>query len=100
MSYSLRFHKLVQYDFSNAYEWYENKSHGLGERFIEAVKDKLDDICHLPEANSEKYRKGFREARVDIFPFVIVYKIMPSQTIFVSTIHHVKKHSRSKYRKP
>ncbi len=100
MSYSLRFHKLIAVDFSDAYEWYENKSQGLGERFVEAAKNKLDAISYLPEANSEKYRKGFREAKVEGFPFVIVYKIMPSQIIFVSTIHHSKKHFRNKYRKP
>ena len=100
MTYSLRFHKFIAVDFSDSYEWYESQSQGLGERFIEAVKQKLDAILYLPEANSEKYRKGFREAKVEGFPFVIVYKIMPSHIVFVSTIHHVKKHSKNKYRNP
>mgnify|MGYP001034834201 CR=1 FL=1 len=41
MSYRLDFHEEVQEDSSEAYEWYENKKQGLGERKYFPVYDNL-----------------------------------------------------------
>jgi len=36
MSYSYKFHPLTKKDYNEAYEWYEDKQKGLGERFLKA----------------------------------------------------------------
>jgi plasmid stabilization system protein ParE len=100
MSYTYRLHPLTKKDYDEAYEWYEDRQKGLGEQFLKAVRQKIEDIVSHPEVYSSKSNKRFREARVDVFPYLIVYKISKrKKEIYISSIHHAKKHPRKKYRK-
>lgn len=100
MSYRYEFHAEVAKDYNEAYAWYETQKKGLGERFSSFVRQKMDEIAESPENYGKKIHKDYREARVDIFPYLIVYKIYKHRkTIFVNSIHHTKKHPRKKYRK-
>jgi len=100
MEYTYRIHPLVELDFEEGYIWYEERLKGLGERFINAVEAKIKKILQNPEAFSRKGIKSFREAGVDRFPYLIVYKISKrKKEIYITSIHHKKKHPRKKYRK-
>ena len=100
MSYTYRLHPDAYKDYSEAYTWYENRQPELGERFLKAVRNKIEKIILTPKAYGHKSNKTFREAKIEFFPYVIVYKIRnQSQEIFISSIHHTKKHPRKKYRK-
>lgn len=100
MSYAYRLHPLVQQDYNEAYAWYEDRQKGLGERFIEAVRKKIEEITLHPGVHGSKSRKTFREAKVDFFPYLVVYKINKRRKeIYVSSIHHSKKHPHKKYRR-
>ena len=44
--------------------------------------------------------QDYEEASVDRFPYKIIYKIGKThKEIYISSIHHNKKHPRNKYRK-
>jgi len=75
MSYRLDFHEEVAGDYQEAYTWYENAKEGLGERFLKMVRVKLEQIAKNPETFSQKTKSGYREAAVEIFPYIIVYKL-------------------------
>lgn len=97
--YKVVFHDSVNQDYFEAYAWYENIQEGLGERFLATVRSKLLAIAANPEYFSESSIKGYREAVVDKFPFVVVYRIYAEkQEIFVCSVHHERKHPRHKYR--
>ena len=99
-SYKYTFHGDIALDYNDAYFWYESQKEGLGERFLTAVRRKIEEIAEAPEFYSVKTKKGYREAKVDIFPYVIVYKIYKRQKlIFFNSIHHERKHPGKKYRK-
>lgn len=49
--YSLKILKEAVKEFQEAAEWYEEKSEGLGLRFIEVIKNKLEIIQNHPERN-------------------------------------------------
>jgi len=49
MSYACRFHPLTKQDFDEAYAWYENRQNGLGERFLSALRKKIEEITLHPE---------------------------------------------------
>ncbi|MBO9202152.1 MULTISPECIES: type II toxin-antitoxin system RelE/ParE family toxin [Niastella] len=67
---------------------------------MNAVDAKIKQIQQNPEAYSSKGVKSFREAEVDRFPYLVVYKISKSKKeIYITSIHHTKKHPRKKYRK-
>jgi mRNA-degrading endonuclease RelE of RelBE toxin-antitoxin system len=73
---------------------------GLRERFLLAVRTKLNEIAKRPEAFGERSKKGYREAKVDSFPYSIVYNIYKKErVIFVNSVHPHKKHPHKKYRK-
>lgn len=48
MSYTYWLHEKVQLDFSEAYEWYEDKKTGLGDEFLLAVEKKIVEIVTNP----------------------------------------------------
>ena len=75
MSYALLLHPLVSEDYDEAYSWYEEQQMGLGERFIKAVRQTIEQITTHPESYGSKGSKKFREAQVDFFPYLVVYKV-------------------------
>jgi len=100
MSYHFVLHADVKMDYDEGYEWYELQQEGLGEKFLSAIRHKMEQIVVRPETYGERSKKGYREAKVDDFPFSIVYKIYArKKEIFVNSIHHHKKHPKNKYRK-
>jgi len=100
MSYSYEFHDLVSVDYEEAYIHYELIQKGLGERFAASVRQRMDKIAKNPENYGEKTRKGYREVKVDGFPYLIVYRIYKQKKmIFVTSIHHTRKHPGKKIRK-
>jgi plasmid stabilization system protein ParE len=61
MSYTYRLHPLTKQDYDEAYEWYEGKQKGLGERFLKSVRKKIEEIVLHPEAYGSKRNIKFRE---------------------------------------
>ena len=100
MSYTYLLHPLALEDYSEAYAWHEDVQRGLGERFIKAVRLKIEEIVKHPETFGNRDRKEFREAQVDPFPYLIVYKINKRKKLInISSIHNTKRHPSKKYRK-
>ena len=69
--------------------WYEQKSEGLGTRFIVEFDAMLDYIKYYPHHFQIKY-KNYREAVLKIFPHMIVYRIIDNKvvvyTVFTTTL--------------
>lgn len=100
MIYTYYLHTLAYKDYYEAYAWYEEKQKGLGDRFLKAVRNKLDKIVLNPKAYGYKDNKSFREAKIEFFPYLIIYKIKKrDKEVFISAIHHTKKHPHKRYRK-
>jgi len=100
MSYTYQVHPLVGKDFEEGYAWYVEKQKGLGERFIKAVERKIKQILQNPEVYGRKSSKLFREAEVETFPYLVIYKMSKlKREIYITSILHTKKHPRKKYRK-
>jgi mRNA-degrading endonuclease RelE of RelBE toxin-antitoxin system len=98
--YRVSFHEDVAIDYNEAYRWYESHQIGLGEQFLAAVREKLEQILVNPELYSVKSKPGYHETIINGFPYSIVYKIYKKQSrILVTSVHHQKKHPRKKYRK-
>jgi plasmid stabilization system protein ParE len=99
MIYSYLLHPLIRQDYHEAYQWYEEQQKGLGEKFIKAVRQTIEQIIVHPEIYGSRTNKKFREIKVDYFPYLIVYKINKQKKIvYIVSIHHTKKHPGKKYR--
>lgn len=81
----------------DAWDWYEDKWTGLGDRFMREVEKKLQQIEKTPERYAE-HRKGFREAKIKVFPYLIIYRIQKRKKIIaISSIFHTSRNPKKKY---
>ncbi|CAN5207787.1 hypothetical protein BH20BAC1_BH20BAC1_06300 [soil metagenome] len=99
MAYSVRLHEQAYEEYIEAYEWYEQRQKGLGDRFMYSVEKKLLQITEHPEYYSKKQNINFREAKVANFPYMIVYEVFKrKQLIHIAAIYHGKRNPKRKYR--
>jgi hypothetical protein len=80
MNYILELNEKAHDEFIDAYKWYEKKQRGLGERFMLKVDETLEYIAGQPK-HYELKSGNFREAKVAVFPYLIVYEILPKENI-------------------
>ncbi len=73
-------------DLVEARIWYEDRSLGLGDRFLDRVDDCVDRIRKNPELYERVY-KDYRRAVVHRFPYVVFYESSVN-TITVYSVFH------------
>jgi len=88
-------------DTIDAYNYYEEKLTGLGEKFLNALQQRYTALSANPTFYSyidQDPMKILRDVKLEKFPFVIVYEIIERQVI-VYAVHNTYKHPRNKLRK-
>ena len=99
MNYKIEMHPDAVVELQDAYHWYEERSAGLGSRFLALMSRRINEIGRSPET----YRKiigNYREVMVDVFPYVIIYELFKKEGIvFISYIFHTKRNPRLKYKR-
>jgi plasmid stabilization system protein ParE len=99
MSYSIELLLRARQELLAAWEWYEDKQPGLGDRFKEQVFKSILNIEKHPDRYPER-TKNYREASVKIFPYLIIYRIRKRKKhIAVVSVFHTRRNPRKKYRK-
>lgn len=86
MASTLRFHPSVVDDLTQAIDWYDERSHGLGDQFRAAVDDRLDAIAQNPERFGMSYH-NLRVARLSRFPYVITFRIL-GEVVQIAGVFH------------
>lgn len=86
MKYHLIIDDKATFEIQEAFDYYEDKSIGLGERFIKSVEDYFEKIKNNPKQFQVK-REEIREAYLQKFPFVIIYQIVEKIIIIYSVFH-------------
>ena len=86
-------------EFFEAWQWYEDKQIGLGDRFKKEVYSLIHKIEQLPERYIER-KKYYREARINIFPYLIIYRIdKKNNLIVILSIFHTSRNPLLKYKR-
>ena len=99
MAYDLRLHEKAYEEYIAAYEWYEMSRKGLGERFMNCVEERLQQISEHPEYFGKR-QGNYRAVKVQHFPYLIVYEFFKRKAlIHIAAIYHGKKNLRRKFRK-
>ncbi|SMG07974.1 type II toxin-antitoxin system RelE/ParE family toxin [Sphingobacterium psychroaquaticum] len=97
--YNIRFHKLAEKEYIEAYLWYEEKLKGLGAKFESSVEKKVNLIANNPEQYQIKFNQ-YRECKIGVFPFVLVFKIYEQlRIVLILAVFHTSKNPINKYRK-
>ncbi len=58
----------AQKEITKAWEWYENRQRGLGDRFVKEVTARIRKIEQTPDRFPTRY-KSYKETPVPVFPF-------------------------------
>jgi hypothetical protein len=58
----------------DAWQWYEDRSPGLGDRFIDSVYRKIIQIEIDPGKGMQR-KHNYKEMLLKIFPYLIIYRV-------------------------
>lgn len=99
MNYQVELHPEALLELKESYQWYEERSEGLGLRFMGLVNKRINEIANDPEIYAKK-EGSYREALIDVFPYMIIYELFKKEGIvFISDIFHTKRNPRQKYKR-
>ncbi len=99
MTYQIVLHPDALLELNQSFQWYEECSEGLGQRFLAAVQNKFDKLSYTPELYAKK-KGSYRAAVVQDFPYTIIYQILEKQkVVFISFVFHTKRNPRLKFRR-
>ncbi len=77
---------LARAEIQESYEWYEERRPGLGEEFLEAVREVLEAVENAP-LRYPVIRKSVRRALLRRFPYSILYVAEPDATVVLGCFH-------------
>jgi plasmid stabilization system protein ParE len=82
-------------DLEDAYDWYEQQSEGLGDRFIKELEDQLETISKNPNLFAIQFSGKYRFALLKHFPFRVVYHILEQEKyVYVTAIFHTSRNPK------
>jgi len=84
----------AQQDLDDAYHWYQEQNHGLGQEFIRCVDAKLSEISRNPLHHQVVFNDRVHRALTNRFPFSI-YFVNEEETITVFAILHQQRSPES-----
>ena len=99
MGYSSILLQRAKKEFFEAVKWYEDKQLGLSERFKNELYKRIDTIEQHPERYAQKVHP-YRETKMDVFPYLIIYRVNKSKNLIVITsIFRASRNPKKKYKK-
>jgi hypothetical protein len=91
MPYQLVIREEAHLDANEAYNYYEEKSTGLGERFLQELIQRYNEITAHPEYYGFiDEQKIIRDVKLRHFPYLIVYEINGDKVIVYSVFNGYK----------
>jgi hypothetical protein len=79
-------------ELSEAYDWYNEKQDGLGDKLFDEVNYYLTLIETSPFHFPARYDQELRTTALKIFPYLIIYWIdEPNNKVFVTSIFHTSR---------
>jgi mRNA-degrading endonuclease RelE of RelBE toxin-antitoxin system len=97
MTYKIEFLPRARRELLEAWDWYDDRWSGLGGRFMREIEKTLLQIEKTPDRYPER-RKGFRETKIKVFPYLIIYRVQKRKKIVaISSIFHTRRNPKKKY---
>jgi len=84
--YKLIIKEEADFEIISTYKWYENKSDGLGEKFLLQLEKSFNAIDINPNSFQVVYKEQ-RQAILNKFPFVIIYQQINLEIIVFAVFH-------------
>mgnify|MGYP001591519722 CR=1 FL=1 len=81
---------------TDAFLYYEEQQTGLGDRFLDKMELRLNEVAKHPKLCAEKYNQ-FRQTLIKPFPYLIIFEIIEN-TIVVHKVIYAKRHPKKLYK--
>ncbi|MFN0174392.1 MAG: type II toxin-antitoxin system RelE/ParE family toxin [Saprospiraceae bacterium] len=92
MQYAVKFSRLAIQDLREICDWYEDKSPGLSDRFLDTLQLTIDQIADNPQRFIEK-EGGARMALLHKFPYKVFYMVNETKrSVRVIVLMHRARH--------
>jgi plasmid stabilization system protein ParE len=99
MALQLKTHSDAREEYISSTQWYELQQAGLGERYANAIGDRIKQILLNPEQFSI-VKGNYRHVKIEEFPYTIVYEFFPRRKIIhIAAIFHTGRDPRKKFRR-
>lgn len=83
----LKISEPASHELTEAVAWYEERRRGWGARLFDAVSNALRLIESHPEIGSPRSGSPARQLKVRGFPYIIAYRVRPTQVYVVAVAH-------------
>ena len=95
--YKILFLSKAQNELIDAWLWYEKRQVGLGDKFKKEVFNCINKIALNPAAYPLR-NELFRERKINIFPYLIIYNYsLEYDVILITSIFHTSRNPKNKY---
>jgi hypothetical protein len=95
MDRRIRYHPLFDCDVREAAAWYDRRSQGLGDAFVQSVRVCVDQVIVDPDRFALA-STGCRYLRLRRFPYVVLFEIVNEELILLGVLHTAR--SMNKWR--
>ncbi|MCF8304046.1 MAG: type II toxin-antitoxin system RelE/ParE family toxin [Bacteroidales bacterium] len=90
-SFKLQVYDAAELDLDESYVWYEEHVSGLGDQFIDDVRESMDYISRSPYSFEKKLYE-LHQCVLKRFPFAIYYKInTTNKIVWIIGVLHFKR---------
>jgi plasmid stabilization system protein ParE len=97
MSYAIEYLQKARTELIEAWEWYEDRQLGLGDKFKAHIDNCIKSIEQHPERYPER-RKHYREGAVKTFPYLLIYRVhKKKKVIVIASVFHTRRHPNKKH---
>ena len=86
MDRSVRYHPLFDCDVREAAGWYDRRSPGLGDRFVNVVRQCVAEVIADPQRFAIS-PSGCRYIRVPRFPYVVLFDVTDEELLLIGVLH-------------
>jgi len=99
MARTLRYHPLFDCDVREAAGWYDRRSPGLGDAFVDLVRQSAADVISDP-GRFALSPAGCRYARVSRFPYVVIFDVTEHELQLLGVLHTARSMEKWRERMP
>ena len=94
----IRFRVEARLDIQEAYDWYEERLQGIGDRFLAAVDQCIDRVAANPSGFPTVYA-DVRRALLQTFPYSVLYRVEGDFITVLGCFHGRRDPRRSEERR-
>lgn len=82
----IRYHPMFDCDVREAAGWYDKRSPGLGNAFVELVRSQVDAVIAAPDQFALA-PSGCRFVRIPRFSYILLFDVRDEELLFLGVLH-------------